>query len=222
MVGFGVILFNVTAISLIQAITPDRMLGRANASRRFVVWGVIPVGGLVGGALGSTIGLRETMFIGSIGSLLRGRADPALADPLGREDVRARGSVCADRLREQRAGVALPRQVRLRTQPREPVAHRRQPLRLGGEPGERVLELVARSRARRDRPRPPSPHARRARARGAGRRRPRAAARPGVPSPCSSSGSSSTSCPASQARPGNRLSPGPASRSSSSSRMLGA
>ncbi len=68
-VGFGVILFNVTAISLIQAITPDRMLGRANASRRFVVWGVIPVGGLVGGALGATIGLRETIFIGSIGSL---------------------------------------------------------------------------------------------------------------------------------------------------------
>ena len=70
-VGFGVILFNVTAISLIQAITPDRMLGRANASRRFVVWGVIPVGGLVGGALGATIGLRETIFIGSIGSLSR-------------------------------------------------------------------------------------------------------------------------------------------------------
>jgi MFS family permease len=70
LVGFGVILFNVTAISLIQAITPDRMLGRANASRRFVVWGVIPVGGLVGGALGATIGLRETIFIGSIGSFV--------------------------------------------------------------------------------------------------------------------------------------------------------
>jgi len=69
-VGFGVILFNVTAISLIQAITPDRMLGRANASRRFVVWGVVPFGGLVGGALASTIGLRETIFVGSIGSLL--------------------------------------------------------------------------------------------------------------------------------------------------------
>ena len=68
--GFGVILFNVTAISLIQAITPDRMLGRANASRRFVVWGVIPFGGLVGGALGTAIGLRETMVIGALGGLL--------------------------------------------------------------------------------------------------------------------------------------------------------
>ena len=68
-IGFGVILFNVTAISLIQAITPDRILGRANASRRFVVWGVIPFGGLVGGSLGSWIGLRETMVIGAIGGL---------------------------------------------------------------------------------------------------------------------------------------------------------
>ena len=68
--GFGGILFNVTAISLIQAITPDRLLGRANASRRFVVWGVIPFGGLAGGALGSTIGLREAMVIGALGGAL--------------------------------------------------------------------------------------------------------------------------------------------------------
>jgi MFS family permease len=69
-IGFGGILYNVTAISLIQAITPDRILGRANASRRFVVWGVVPLGGFVGGALASTIGLRETMVVGAIGGLL--------------------------------------------------------------------------------------------------------------------------------------------------------
>jgi len=79
-VGFGVILFNVTAISLIQAITPDRMLGRANASQRFVVWGVIPVGGLVGGTLASTIGLRETIFVGAIGSLFA--VIPILVSPI--------------------------------------------------------------------------------------------------------------------------------------------
>jgi MFS family permease len=68
--SFGGVLYNVTAISLIQAITPDRMLGRANASRRFVVWGVIPFGGLLGGALGSAIGLRETMVVGAVGGVL--------------------------------------------------------------------------------------------------------------------------------------------------------
>ena len=80
LLGFGGILFNVTMISLIQAITPDRILGRANASRRFVVWGVIPLGGLVGGALGSTIGLRETMVIGALGGVLA--VVPVLLSPV--------------------------------------------------------------------------------------------------------------------------------------------
>lgn len=79
--GFlGGILYNVTSISLIQAITPDRMLGRANASRRFVVWGVIPFGGLAGGALGSAIGLRPTVPIGAVGGLLA--VVPSLLSPV--------------------------------------------------------------------------------------------------------------------------------------------
>ena len=64
---FGVVLYNITGISFQQEITPDRMLGRLNASRRFLVWGVIPLGALVGGALASTIGLRPTLFVGAIG-----------------------------------------------------------------------------------------------------------------------------------------------------------
>ena len=79
-IGFGGILYNVTAISLIQAITPDRILGRANASRRFVVWGVVPLGGFAGGALASTIGLRETMVVGAIGGLTT--LVPILVSPL--------------------------------------------------------------------------------------------------------------------------------------------
>jgi MFS family permease len=69
-VGFAIVLYNVTAISLMQAITPDRMLGRMNASRRFLVWGVIPLGGLVGGALATSVGLRPTLFVGAIGGSL--------------------------------------------------------------------------------------------------------------------------------------------------------
>jgi MFS family permease len=69
-VGFAVVLYNVSAISLMQAITPDRLLGRMNASRRFLVWGVIPLGSLTGGALATTIGLRPTLFVGAIGASL--------------------------------------------------------------------------------------------------------------------------------------------------------
>ncbi len=68
--ALGSVIYNITAITLSQAITPDRMLGRMTASRRFVVWGVIPLGGLLGGALGSHVGLRETLWIGAIGASL--------------------------------------------------------------------------------------------------------------------------------------------------------
>jgi predicted MFS family arabinose efflux permease len=68
--GFCGLATNINGITLLQSITPDRLLGRMNASRRFVVWGVIPLGGLAGGALGSKIGLRETLWIGAVGASL--------------------------------------------------------------------------------------------------------------------------------------------------------
>jgi MFS family permease len=70
LLGYGGTLYNVTMISLIQAITPDRILGRANASRRFVVWGVIPLGGIVAAVLAETIGVRETIVVGALGGVL--------------------------------------------------------------------------------------------------------------------------------------------------------
>jgi MFS family permease len=66
--GVAIVLFNINAISLMQALTPPRLLGRMNASRRFVVWGTIPLGAIIGGALGTAIGLRPTLFVGAIGA----------------------------------------------------------------------------------------------------------------------------------------------------------
>ncbi len=66
--GFFVLNYFVTAVSLVQAVTPDHLLGRANASRRFVVQSMIPLGALVGGVLGTLIGLRPTIAIGAIGA----------------------------------------------------------------------------------------------------------------------------------------------------------
>ena len=68
--GFGVVLFTVSVTSLTQALTPERLLGRVNASRRFVAWGMIPLGGLVSGGLASLIGLRPTLFVGTLGCAL--------------------------------------------------------------------------------------------------------------------------------------------------------
>ena len=69
-VAAGIVLYNVTAISLMQALTPPRLLWRMNASRRWIVWGTIPLGSLAGGVLASTVGLRETLFAGAIAASL--------------------------------------------------------------------------------------------------------------------------------------------------------
>ncbi|MEU4673351.1 MFS transporter [Amycolatopsis sp. NPDC023774] len=67
--GFGVILYNVAQVSYRQAITPDRLLGRMNASVRFLVWGTMPLGGLLGGALGEGLGLMGALWTAVIGQL---------------------------------------------------------------------------------------------------------------------------------------------------------
>lgn len=66
--SFGAVMYFVNGITLIQTITPDRLLGRVNASRRFAVWGVIPLGNLCGGAIGSTIGLHVAIWVGAVGA----------------------------------------------------------------------------------------------------------------------------------------------------------
>jgi predicted MFS family arabinose efflux permease len=56
--------------SLRQAIVPDRLLGRANASMQFLTGGIAPLGALLGGWLGEVIGMRPTLLIAIAGLLL--------------------------------------------------------------------------------------------------------------------------------------------------------
>ncbi|HEX3542709.1 MAG TPA: MFS transporter [Acidimicrobiales bacterium] len=65
----GAVAYNINQVSLRQALCPPRLLGRMNASVRFMVWGSMPIGGFVGGVLGSTIGLRPTLWVAAAGSL---------------------------------------------------------------------------------------------------------------------------------------------------------
>ena len=66
--AFAIVLYNVTGISYVQSVVPDRILGRMTASRRFVVWGTIPIGSVIGGVLATSIGLRETLVVGAVGA----------------------------------------------------------------------------------------------------------------------------------------------------------
>ena len=68
LLGFVIVVYNITQVSYRQAICPPRLQGRMNSVMRFIVWGTIPIGTLLGGALGSTIGLRETLVVGAVGS----------------------------------------------------------------------------------------------------------------------------------------------------------
>ena len=69
-VAFGLPLYNITQVSFRQAITPERLQGRMNSVMRFIVWGVIPLGTLVGGAIASAVDLRTAMWVGAIGMSL--------------------------------------------------------------------------------------------------------------------------------------------------------
>ena len=63
--GFGAVVYNIQQVSLRQAITPERLQGRMNASMRFFVWGTIPLGSLVGGVLATAFGVRTAILVGA-------------------------------------------------------------------------------------------------------------------------------------------------------------
>jgi MFS family permease len=62
--------YNITQVSLRQAMTPDRVQGRMNATMRTIVWGTIPIGSVVGGILGTVIGVVPTIVLGGFIALL--------------------------------------------------------------------------------------------------------------------------------------------------------
>ena len=68
--GFGVMMLDISAGAIAAAVVPDRLRSRVSGAYMVVNYGVRPVGALVGGALGSWIGLRETLWIATAGALL--------------------------------------------------------------------------------------------------------------------------------------------------------
>jgi MFS family permease len=69
-ISFSNPVYNINQVSLRQAITPHRLQGRMNASMRFMVWGTMPIGSILGGILGEVIGLDATLVVGTVGSIL--------------------------------------------------------------------------------------------------------------------------------------------------------
>ena len=79
--AFAGVAFNINQLSLRQAITPQRLLGRMNAVVRVMYWGGAPLGALLGGALAAAIGIRPTLLVsGALASL---SFLPLLWSPIG-------------------------------------------------------------------------------------------------------------------------------------------
>jgi MFS family permease len=64
------LVYYINAISVRQALTPDRLLGRVTATMRFAAGGALPIGSLLGGAIGGIIGLPLTLVVAEFGMLL--------------------------------------------------------------------------------------------------------------------------------------------------------
>ena len=65
----GATVSGIALVSLRQAVTPVRLQGRMNGAMNSLEVGLIPIGALIGGVLGQTIGMRETLFLAAAGEM---------------------------------------------------------------------------------------------------------------------------------------------------------
>jgi MFS family permease len=101
---------NVVLMSLRQALIPQELFGRVQGAWRTVVWGALPLGGLLGGVLAGVMGLRGLFLLSATIQLvvaaliwlaLRRAPRDAAAD-----DVDSDSNTCSTKSRE--VGTAAP------------------------------------------------------------------------------------------------------------------
>ncbi|WP_030062147.1 MFS transporter [Streptomyces novaecaesareae] len=79
---FGAVAYNVAQVSFRQSVCPPELLGRMNATMRFLVWGTMPLGALGGGLVADAAGPRAALWLCAAGFLLV--PVPLLLSPLRR------------------------------------------------------------------------------------------------------------------------------------------
>jgi len=78
--SFSVVVYNVTQVSFRQRMCPPHLLGRMNATIRFLVWGTMPVGAFVGGVIGDVFSVLTALWVAAAGSVLASL--PVVLSPL--------------------------------------------------------------------------------------------------------------------------------------------
>jgi MFS family permease len=76
-IGYGVsafscVLLSVAQLTYRQTVCPPELRSKMNAATRWIIWGVMLLGGLLGGALGALIGVRPSMWLAIIGTWAAG------------------------------------------------------------------------------------------------------------------------------------------------------
>ncbi|HEX5416573.1 MAG TPA: MFS transporter [Chloroflexota bacterium] len=66
---FASMLYGITSVSVRQALIPLHLQGRAAASSRVLIYGIIPLGGIVGGLAGQSLGTWTTIALCTVGML---------------------------------------------------------------------------------------------------------------------------------------------------------
>jgi predicted MFS family arabinose efflux permease len=62
-------MLDITAGSVQTAATPDALRARVSGAQRTINYGIRPIGALLGGALGASLGLRPALWIATIGAI---------------------------------------------------------------------------------------------------------------------------------------------------------
>ncbi len=68
--GLGLMILYINVGAIMTARIPDRIRARAGGGFRFINFGVRPIGALLGGLLGTAIGVREALFVASMAASL--------------------------------------------------------------------------------------------------------------------------------------------------------
>lgn len=64
--AIAVPIYNINQVSYRQALVDQRLQGRMNATMRTFVWGVGPLGSIIGGYLGNVAGIEQTIAAGAV------------------------------------------------------------------------------------------------------------------------------------------------------------
>jgi MFS family permease len=70
--AFSCVLLSVAQLTYRQLVCPPELRASMNAATRWIIWGVMPLGGLLGGALGDLIGVRPSMWLAILGTWAAG------------------------------------------------------------------------------------------------------------------------------------------------------